>query len=163
MVSLSTTTSPLCDDQLRCLPYVCIMDWCKWLCIWITNRVCLSQCKCHSANYYNVMSLAPHKTWPLWKDGPSNNIGTNGLPTSWPLWNLFILIIVMAKHYNDVTMSAMASQITSRTIVYSTVHLGAEQRKHQRSASLAFVRGIHRWPCDQFFGCTLTLYVLNFS
>ena len=42
------------------------------------------------------------------------------------------------NHYNDVTMSAMASQITSLTIVYSTVYSGAYQRKHQSSASLAF-------------------------
>ena len=41
-------------------------------------------------------------------------------------------------------MGAMASQITSLTIVYSTVYSDADQRKHQRSASLAFVRGIHR-------------------
>ena len=51
-------------------------------------------------------------------------------------------------HYNDVIISAMASQITSLTIVYSTVYSGADQRKHQSSASLAFVRGIHRWPVN---------------
>ena len=45
-------------------------------------------------------------------------------------------------------MSAMASQITSLTIVYSTVYSGTDQRKHQNSASLAFVRGIHRWPVN---------------
>ena len=43
-------------------------------------------------------------------------------------------------------MGAMASQITSLTIVYSTVYSGVGQRKHQSSASLAFVRGIHKWP-----------------
>ena len=48
-------------------------------------------------------------------------------------------------HYNDVIMRAMASQITSLMIVYSTVYSGADQRKHQGSASLAFARGIHRW------------------
>ena len=43
------------------------------------------------------------------------------------------------------TMPAtMASQITSLTIVYSTVYSDADQRKHQSSASLAFVWGIHR-------------------
>ena len=42
-------------------------------------------------------------------------------------------------------MSASASQITSLTIVYSTVHAGTDQRKHQSPASLGFVRGIHRW------------------
>ena len=52
----------------------------------------------------------------------------------------------MMIHYNDVIMGAMASQITSLTIVYSTVYSGADQRKYQSSASLAFVRGIHRWP-----------------
>ena len=35
-------------------------------------------------------------------------------------------------------MGAMASQITSLTIVYTTVYSGADQRKHQSSASLAF-------------------------
>ena len=45
-------------------------------------------------------------------------------------------------------MRAMAYQITGFSIVYSTVCLGADQRKHQSSASLAFVRGIHRWPVD---------------
>ena len=40
-------------------------------------------------------------------------------------------------------MGAMASQITSLTIVCSTVHSGADHRKHQSSASLAFVWGIH--------------------
>ena len=45
-------------------------------------------------------------------------------------------------------MSVMASQITSLTIVYSTVYSGADQRKHQSSVSLAFVRGIHQWPVN---------------
>ena len=43
-----------------------------------------------------------------------------------------------------VMVSSIASQITGLTIVYSTVYLGADQRKHHISASLAFVRGIHR-------------------
>ena len=38
-------------------------------------------------------------------------------------------------------MGAMASQITSLTIVYSTVYSGADLRKQQSSASLAFVTG----------------------
>ena len=51
-------------------------------------------------------------------------------------------------HYSDVIMGTMASQITSLTIVYSTVYSGADQRKHQSSAPLAFVRGIHRSPAN---------------
>ena len=45
-------------------------------------------------------------------------------------------------------MSEIASQITSLTIVYSTVLSGADQSKHQSSASLAFVWEIHRWPVN---------------
>ena len=41
-------------------------------------------------------------------------------------------------------MSLMASQITSLTIIYSTVYSGADQRKHKSFTTLAFVRGIHR-------------------
>ena len=51
-------------------------------------------------------------------------------------------------HYSDVIMSTMASQITSLSIVCTTVCSGADQRKHQSSTSLAFVRGIHRWPVN---------------
>ena len=46
--------------------------------------------------------------------------------------------------YNDVIMSAMVSQITEVSIVYFTVSLGVDQRKHHSSASLAVVREIHR-------------------
>ena len=45
-------------------------------------------------------------------------------------------------------MGAIASQITSLTIVYSTVYSDADQRKHQSSATLAFVQGIHRGPVN---------------
>ena len=51
-------------------------------------------------------------------------------------------------HYNDVIMGAVASQIASLTVVYSTVDSDADQRKCQSSASLAFVRGIHRGPVN---------------
>ena len=46
--------------------------------------------------------------------------------------------------YNDVIMGVMAFQIASLAIVYSSVYSGVDQRKHQSSASLAFVKGIHR-------------------
>ena len=45
-------------------------------------------------------------------------------------------------------MGTIASQITSLTIVYSTVYSSADQRKHQSSVSLAFVRGIYRGPVN---------------
>ena len=43
-------------------------------------------------------------------------------------------------HYNDVIMGTLASHITSLMIVYATVYSDADQRKHQSSTSLAFVR-----------------------
>ena len=51
-------------------------------------------------------------------------------------------------HHNDAIMGSMASQITSLTLVYSAVYSGADHRKHQSSASLAFVRGMHRGPVN---------------
>ena len=54
----------------------------------------------------------------------------------------------MEIHYDDVIIGAMVSQITSLTIVYWTVYSGADQRKHQSSTLLAFVRGIHREPVN---------------
>ena len=51
-------------------------------------------------------------------------------------------------HYMDLIMGAMTSQITSLTIVDSTIYSDADQRKHQSSASLAFVRGIHQSPVN---------------
>ena len=51
-------------------------------------------------------------------------------------------------HYGDVIMGAIATQITSLMVVYSTVYSDADQGKHQSSASLTFVCGIHRGPVN---------------
>ena len=56
--------------------------------------------------------------------------------------------IPVSCHYGDVIMGAIASQIASLTIVFSTVYLDTDQRKHQSSMSLAFVWGIHRGPVN---------------
>ena len=53
----------------------------------------------------------------------------------------------MYIHYSDVIMDMIAFQITRLMIVYSTDYSGAH-KKHQSSASLAFMRGIHRWPVN---------------
>ena len=78
--------------------------------------------------------------WPV-----PNNSKTNSVCNLWD-----VLYVKHLKknlpHYNDVIMSAMASKITSLTIVYATVYSGADQ--HQSSVSLAFSRGIHRWPVN---------------
>ena len=59
-----------------------------------------------------------------------------------------LCIVVHWYHYSDVIMNTMTSQISSLTIVYSTGYSGADQRKHQNPASLAFVRWIHRLPMN---------------
>ena len=51
-------------------------------------------------------------------------------------------------HYRDVIVSKMASQITGVQIVCSAVCSFVNKRKHESSASLAFVMEIHRWPVD---------------
>ena len=63
-------------------------------------------------------------------------------------WPVFLTKTLVKVHYNDVIMGAIASQITSLTIVYSTVYSGAGQRKHESSVLLAFERGIHRGPVN---------------
>ena len=63
-------------------------------------------------------------------------------------WSNIDLVKSLCPHYNDFIMGSVASQITSLTIVYPAVYSGADQRKHQSSASLAFVRGIHRGPVN---------------
>ena len=66
-------------------------------------------------------------------------------------------------HYNDVIMSAMESQITSLMIVYSTVYSDADQRKHKSSVSLAFVRGIPRWPVNSPYKGPVTWKMFPFD
>ena len=60
-------------------------------------------------------------------------------------------------------MGAVASQITSLTIVYSTVYSDADQRKHQSSTSLAFVRGIHRGPVNSPHKRPVTRQMFSFD
>ena len=58
-------------------------------------------------------------------------------------------------------MCAMAFQMTSLAIVY--FYLGADQRKHRSSASLAFVRGIHRWPMNSLHKGPVTRKMFPFD
>ena len=87
------------------------------------------------------------------------------LQSSW--WLLIsttiIPILCNYSHYSDVIMGTIASQITSLTIVYSTVYSGADQRKHQSSASLAFVWGIHRGPVNSPHKAPVTRKMIPFD
>ena len=82
---------------------------------------------------------------PLWhKRNTSLWYNELSMPLSWI--NYITKTRPNVDRYSGVIMSAMASLITSVTIICSNICSGAEQRKHQNSASLSFVRGIHRWP-----------------
>ena len=85
--------------------------------------------------------------WSLGKDKKFHHViynGCNYLTMVIPNLSRWAAVV----HYNDVIMGAVAYLITSLTIVYSTVYSDADQRKHQSSASLAFVWGIHRGPVN---------------
>ena len=60
-------------------------------------------------------------------------------------------------------MSTMASQITGVSIVCTAVYSGVDQRKHQSSVSLAFVRGIHRSPVNSPHKGSVTRKMLPFD
>ena len=60
-------------------------------------------------------------------------------------------------------MGSIPSQITSLTIVYSAVYSGADQRKHQSSASLAFVWEIHRGPVNSPHKGSVTRKMIPFD
>ena len=60
-------------------------------------------------------------------------------------------------------MSMMASQITGLTIVYSSLYSGLYQRKHDSSASLAFVRGNHQWLVNSQYKGPVTSKMFPFD
>ena len=109
-----------------------------------------------SSNHYIVIMviLIPGKTvfilkWVLLLSGTRHPAKTLVITAAFqkvlvPVRTQLQTHIGIKSHYSDVIMSVMASQINSLTIVYSSVYSCADQRKHQSSASLAFVRGIHR-------------------
>ena len=105
----------------------------------------------------STISISGADIWLTWLRD-SNNVfnlhylNAHGASTGFLNWSMNLLIHHLRQlpfyNYNDVIMDTMASQITCLTIVYSTVYSGKDQRKHQSSASLAFVWGIHRGPVD---------------
>ena len=95
---------------------------CAWINAWVNNREA-GDYRRHRAPYDVIVIFS------LQRYSISNKIYT---------WCRFALLEVWFN-YSDVTMSAMTSQIIGVLTVYSTGCSGADQRKHQNSASLAFV------------------------
>ena len=94
------------------------------------------------------VKIATESARGLWVTQPTmSSITVNAeIPIRRHSW--FDALICLWCHYDDAIVGKIASQITSNTIVYSTVYSDADQRKHQSSASLAFVQGIHRGPVN---------------
>ena len=88
----------------------------------------------------------PHTAGFLSKHKGPNWVGDGWYPFQWR--HISSMASETTCHYDDVIMTMLASQITSLTVVYSIVYSGVNQRKHQSSASLAFVREIHRGPVN---------------
>ena len=76
---------------------------------------------------------------------------------------LIVTFALAAGYYSNVIMSTMASQMTSLTIVDPTHYSGADQRTHQSSASLTFVRGSHRWPVNSLHRWPVTRKMFPFD
>ena len=123
-----------------------------------------------NANVYFISKILWHSHVCIWnRNGTGRKIAfendilemTN--ISVWQWINTYAVLHVgtqLTPHYNQQSWSQIlitlhwghnrhdASQITSLIIVYSTVYSGADERKQQSSASLAFVRGIDRWPVN---------------
>ena len=122
-----------------------------------------------SLNITTLILLALFYIWSSFYNFPCAfvpYVSTNGVLTLSPEGQLFKSLIynqlmksiyplfgkmcsrIPTFHQNGVNMGAIGCQITSLTIVYSTVYSNADRRKHQSYASPASVRGIHRWPVN---------------
>ena len=99
----------------------------------------------HHIDIFIDTNLCPHQIARCWMEVARHTMNTLHLRQN---DRHFADIFKFMIHYCDVIMGAIASQMTSLTIVYSIVYWDTVQRKHQSSASMAFVRGIHRGPVN---------------
>ena len=100
-----------------------------------------------------IYSVLPGALRTLWESCIATYIACVRRNISKSIWYLFVssqsnLYLALLSHYSAVIMGMMESQITSLSIVYSTICSGAYQRKHLSAAAMAFVRGIHRCPVN---------------
>ena len=122
--------------------------------IWIFFLFIPQHWDCEDSWNLSSGKTCTHLSYIIHSVGPDDLV-TNARKTRhrWPChWPKLLGICgfhhLTGKHYKDVVMSTMASQITSLTTVYSTLYSGTDQRKYQSSSSLAFLMGIHRGPVN---------------
>ena len=101
------------------------------------------------SSFFVVVIVRIYSEWYLWVLKPRASCYCTGLD--------------IASHYGDVIMGEMTSQINNLTIVYSSLYSGADQRKHQSFASLAFVRGIYRCPVNSPYKGPVTRKMFPFD
>ena len=130
------------------------ISWISTGFVWFIYQYFQSRCIVTGFNMFNMSAMI--KPWRKWANQSSRCETSIKRNTAWnmhtycdvlykPLLSiegfcLSIRYIILFTHYCDVIMGAIVSQVTSLTIVYPTVYPGADQRKHQSSASQAFVR-----------------------
>ena len=119
-------------------------QWWGW---WFETPSCPLWCHCNEKTMIRVCGNYVQATSPN-----GTNTAHCSSPSTRSLASLLYIFIdhdlFKDVHYNDAIMDAMASQITSLTIVYSSVYSSGDQRIHQSSELLAFVRWIHRWAVN---------------
>ena len=119
---------------------------------WYFLQYCHNQWGCIHSILISMATDFFYWLWILWHDRGDLVNHTNLFYIRFKSHSIRIgkweTLHTVVDYYSDVIMGTMASQITSLTIVHSTVYSGANQRKHQSSVSPAFARGIHRWPVN---------------
>ena len=135
----------------------------------------LQRWNCERAHLVRVFEMSP-RPWCFWQNPSLSRIlkfiTVITVPKSVALWQCwyhgysnvpegFMDTSFYLLHWSDIIMGAMASQITSVSIVYSTVCSGEDQRKHQSFASLAFLREIHRWTVNHKGPMTRKMFPLD--
>ena len=127
--------------------------WCFFICPctngWANHRDTAYLRRHHAHYYVTVMTNYDPFRWRMYAL-PNSVISRINNVQSFQYNDIFVWRRKRfhTYHYADVIMTTIAPQITSRTIVYSTIYSGADQSKHQSSASLAFVWGVHRGPVN---------------
>ena len=111
---------------------------------------------CRPANISPALFLTVVQLFDNWRVGMVVTDGLASADLQPPWWRG----PVGSHHYNDVIMSVIACYPTT---VYSAVYSGTDERKHQSSASLAFVWGIHRWPVNSSHKAPVTRKMFPFD
>ena len=140
--------------------------------LWLAT--CVKMCLINALLDCNPLHDVCGMSNPQWF--PSQSLSNaEGISMSWhhhEQWHWYVIlyypilsvyVILQMLHYSEVIMGTLASQIISLTIVYPTIYSGADQRKHRSSMSLAFVRGIHRWPVNSLHKWSVTWKMFPFD